>query len=1236
MEYRSGSGIIKLTIILMTLVTFIAGCVSQPAPEAVKEPERTTGDLLISLFKDGQQITAGAPGARDVTAEPFQAIQYSYTLDGPEGIQIVRNNVGIVPATERDVTKGSWQIAVTGFDEMSVAVSEGSASVVLEGGAVARLNVDMLKLPDDRNFLFSVSWPSGIVLEPRLSFSLMRLSAGKLEAVKTAEQMILNGTKALYGGELDPGHYFVVTTLFDGTIARAWLQENVQILSGESTFLAKSLRAADIASAPAAVADLAVEARSDDSVFLSWRDMSENEQGFQVFRRVQGEFAWEQIANLEANVRSYVDKGIRALTRYEYQVQVFNEYGKNSSPIVNVRTPTWDNGTAKAITPGDGERVINSKPVFTWERIDRAVAYELEFSATPDFNTITKATGRIEGERYVEDTMLRRDRPYYWRFRGINKDGTPGEWTAVFSFRIELLARIELETDPPLKAKVEGETPKILQGQVISATASTSDQVDRYAWFLNGTMLPADTQSMKMAEHLDPGQYTLSVLASSGQSIATGSTGFGILSELHLVSRKPLKDGVLHYVNRRIISWDPIPTAVEYQIHILDVAEYERLVEEGIGLSTPQYEIRTTLVDGRQYRYRVRATDSSGKWSAWSAPVSFSTKTIGMPVLTKPAAGAVLFDRNPEFGWSAVDGAVKYEIRLTDREAFPIHHTVTGLEFKTDRRLSIGRYDVVVRALMETAEAGPWSSPRTFTVGPMPSPGLVLPASNAVITVLRPQFSWEAFTGMVEYRFQLTRAEMDFGDDVISLRETAYIPPNELDYGNYKWRVRGLSTFGDTSAYSTERYFQIVVPAPLVEPLVESTDLRPRLGWSAVPNVEEYEVQIIPGGLEFPGEGLAPYPQRIMATEYMPAEDLHYGTWNWRVRGISRGGRVGTWSNEAGLVISMPAPQVYAPVDGFSSSNNAPRFSWKGLPGIAEYQLRLEPANPEQEIQTFRISGSPQFSVSSALAPGGYGWSVRGIISGGEPGPFSDIARFDVLATSVPLVQVNGGEFSMGSRRGDADELPIHSVWVSSFEIGTRLVTQAEYLAVMESNPSLFSGKPNAPVEGVSWFDAIEFCNRLSDLEGLDRCYTIVDAVVVCDWTANGYRLPTEAEWEYAANGGDRAQGKAYAGSDDVMSVAWFVRNSEGSTQAVGTKAPNEIGAYDFLGNVWEWCWDWFGPYTADYEIDPVGPESGTVKAIRGGSWESVVASLRIANRNMLDPAQNNQRTGFRIVRRLQ
>ncbi|RLC50046.1 MAG: hypothetical protein DRZ79_05015, partial [Candidatus Cloacimonadota bacterium] len=253
----------------------------------------------------------------------------------------------------------------------------------------------------------------------------------------------------------------------------------------------------------------------------------------------------------------------------------------------------------------------------------------------------------------------------------------------------------------------------------------------------------------------------------------------------------------------------------------------------------------------------------------------------------------------------------------------------------------------------------------------------------------------------------------------------------------------------------------------------------------------------------------------------------------------------------------------------------------------------------------------------------------------------SDIENY-TTKTGTEMIAVQGDTFQMGSKNGKKREKPMHSVTVSDFYIGKYEVTQKEWKEIMENNPSYFTGD-NLPVENVSWYDAVEFCNKKSIKEGLTPCYTGSGKNIKCDFSANGYRLPTEAEWEYAARGGNKRQSATlsktednkYSGSNNIDKVAWCSSNSGYKTHPVGTKQPNELGIYDMSGNVWEWCNDWYDKnyYSNSPKNKPLGPKKGKYCVLRGGSWNNNASYCRVSFRGRDFKGVSFNYYGFRLAR---
>ncbi len=300
-----------------------------------------------------------------------------------------------------------------------------------------------------------------------------------------------------------------------------------------------------------------------------------------------------------------------------------------------------------------------------------------------------------------------------------------------------------------------------------------------------------------------------------------------------------------------------------------------------------------------------------------------------------------------------------------------------------------------------------------------------------------------------------------------------------------------------------------------------------------------------------------------------------------------------------------------------------------------------------------RLSGKERVTVIAASDGGG----AAAVPSPAAAGVTVGLAP---LAGGKPegMVGVAGGTFKMGDSAGlgvgssvmdlyqaQPDEKPVRSVALSSFYISATEITQEDFYGVMGINRSYYKND-KAPVEKVSWYEAIEYCNKRSASEGLKPVYTIDKSkrdpnnsnandkqkfIVTWNAQADGYRLPTEAEWEYAARGGQLSKNTVFSGSNQAQDVAWFSVNS---SMPAGQKQPNELGLYDMSGNVWEWCWDWYGAYDPKATNNPKGPNWGAKRVIRGGGWTNPEQDMRVCNRSDTTyEFAGDINLGFRVVR---
>ena len=302
--------------------------------------------------------------------------------------------------------------------------------------------------------------------------------------------------------------------------------------------------------------------------------------------------------------------------------------------------------------------------------------------------------------------------------------------------------------------------------------------------------------------------------------------------------------------------------------------------------------------------------------------------------------------------------------------------------------------------------------------------------------------------------------------------------------------------------------------------------------------------------------------------------------------------------------------------DGYESEEGTVKLK-ASAPSNLQITLTKETASTEIENPQSSVNQQPTNNyVASTLASSnssGYSSTSSSMASG------SNTISIPVKdGINIEMVKVEAGTFMMGAtaemKDPYDDEKPVHQVTLTNdYYMGKYEVTQALWQAVMGSNPSTFKGD-NLPVETVSWNDCQEFISKLNNMTG------------------RKFRLPTEAEWEYAARGGKKSRGYQYSGSSNISDVAWYDGNRGIKTHDVGAKQPNELGIYDMTGNVWEWCQDWYGSYSSSSQTNPAGATSGWGRVRRGGSWKGDAGFCRSSFRNYFTPGYRNSILGLRLV----
>ena len=288
-----------------------------------------------------------------------------------------------------------------------------------------------------------------------------------------------------------------------------------------------------------------------------------------------------------------------------------------------------------------------------------------------------------------------------------------------------------------------------------------------------------------------------------------------------------------------------------------------------------------------------------------------------------------------------------------------------------------------------------------------------------------------------------------------------------------------------------------------------------------------------------------------------------------------------------------------------------------GLTATAQIQRGSKKETPPKTEQTQKKQTLPKTNQGQAKKQG-TNQQAKGNSSSkkGNTSSTPKVERFTANGVTFEMVYVEGGTFTMGATKEQSQdaydyETPAHQVTLSDYYIGKYEVTQQLWQAVMGTNPSCFDGNSRRPVDNVSWKDCQEFIGKLNQLTD---------------------RIPTEAEWEYAARGGNQSCHYKYSGGNRSSNVAWIEDNSGRTTHPVGQKSPNELGLYDMSGNVYEWCQDWWGDYSSESQTNPTGPESGSLRVLRGGCWYDTAWNCRVSYRGPEHEWEGNYSRGLRLA----
>ncbi len=916
-------------------------------------------------------------------------------------------------------------------------------------------------------------------------------------------------------------------------------------------------------------------------------------------------------------------------THYWRVRAVDGENQKGDWSEVSSLSVNW--GAVSGLRPSDEISTTDTTPDFSWNPVTGADSYEIQIADSPE-GLPNAAAVSVTGTNYTPETVLTNNTTHYWRVRAVDGDNQKGAWSAMSSLNV--MGTVS-GLSPVNKAETADTTPTFrwyaLDGAdsyEIQIAGSQMGLNSATAVPVNGTNYTPETALTNNKTH-----YWRVRAVDGDTQRGDWSTAHSLEVKWGTISWLSPSNGTSTTNTKPLLSWGTVTGAVNYEVQIAD-SEGGVANSVAIDVTDASYTPATALTNLQTHYWQVRAKNANGQYGPWSAIHSLEVNWGAIDGLS-PSDRSTTTDTTPALSWNAVSGAAGYEVQIADSEggvANSVAIDVTDASYTPSTALTNNQTHYWrVRAKDGDGQYGAWSAVQNLTVNIGAVSGLS-PANGSATTDTTPGLSWNAVPGAVSYEIQIAGSQNGLNSaTAVPVTGTNYTPAADLMSNKvHYWRVRAVDGEKQRGDWSTAHSLNVQGTVGGLSPADgESTaDTTPDFSWNTVTGADSYEIQIAGSQAGLDTALIHSTP----AENYTPAAALtNNATHYWRVRAVyGSSSQKGLWSTAHSLSVKWGAISWLSPADGASTADTTPNFSWDAVVGAAHYEIQI--ADSQDGLPgaaAVSVTGAAAYTPGTALTNNTtHYWRVRAVDSSGQAGSWSEAYS---LVLTDGFVYVEGGSFQMGSD-GHAWEKPVHQVTVSPFYMSKYEVTQGEWRDVMKSSPSGFSGD-NLPVEQVSWSDAVKYCNALSVQKGLTPVYTINGTSVTANWSADGYRLPTEAEWEYAARGGKASKGYLYAGSDNTDEVGWYSSNSGQSTHPVSGKAPNELELYDMSGNVREWCWDWYGAYSSGSQSDPRGPASGSNRVNRGGSWFNSDGDLRSTYRSSLGPGSSYDDLGFRLVR---
>ena len=717
-----------------------------------------------------------------------------------------------------------------------------------------------------------------------------------------------------------------------------------------------------------------------------------------------------------------------------------------------------------------------------------------------------------------------------------------------------------------------------------------------------------------------------SVGTSNFSPMATGAP-----SSFSVTPQSPSAPSVSTCSGQIDISWQAVEGAMAYEVWVGTSSSSSSATKRGSDITTSLSATIDGLTNGTTYYIWIKAKNNIGT-------SGFSSYASGKPIADAALPTISASNGQLSVTWAAIAGADQYDVfyGTGDNPPDKAAQTVTSRSVTISSLVNGTTYNVWVRGKNSTGTGVMSAMASAKPVGNMGTVTLTTGGSGEFV------LSWQAVAGADEYDVYCGTSSTIPANSTLTVSTTTATLTGLTNGTTYYVWVKSKNANGTGNASTSINGKPMAAPGNLT---LSSGNQQITVSWTSVSGASSYEIYYgttttIPATASFTGTELS-----------KTITGLTNGTtYNFWVKVVNTNGTSAASAMASGKPIGNTGTVTLVSENGLLTAN------WTPVAGADEYEVYYSTTNT--------IPGSPVQTVSTTTA------SISGLTNGTtyyvwvKPKNANGVGAVNTAASvfflGIEMVLIPAGTFTMGSpetepnRQGDETQ---HSVTLSGFYMGKYQVTQAQYQAVMgsgEDRTTEYYGKgDNYPIYNVNWYDTIVFCNKLSIKEGLNPVYSIDGSTNPADWgivptsfdapnrtkwdaavidkSRNGYRLPTEAEWEYACRAGTTT---AYNTGDMISdNTGWYNANSRSKTHEVGLKPANAWGLYDMHGNVREWCWDWYDYYSSSPSSNPIGPNTGSGRVGRGGYWYDNGQSLRSAARVDFSLIVRNSTVGIRLVR---